>query len=73
MVNRQILNNSANKKGVTPSSSIGLSHPIKVPSQRTPIKYIVETENINLQKIIKILFFKFKYPAKNTADIKPIK
>ena len=38
IANRQILNNSANKKGVTPSSSIGLSHPIKVPSQRAPNK-----------------------------------
>ena len=37
-VNKLILKNSANKKGVIPSSIIGLSHPINVPSHITPKK-----------------------------------
>ena len=32
----ETLNNSASKKGVTPSCIIGLSHPIKLPNQNTP-------------------------------------
>ena len=33
---RATLKSSANKKGVTPNSIIGLSHPINVPSHITP-------------------------------------
>ena len=42
---------SANKKGVTPNSKIGLSQPISDPSHKIPKIYIVETEKINLIKI----------------------
>ena len=35
-VNKTILNNSASKKGFTPNSNIGLSHPIIVPSHKIP-------------------------------------
>ena len=35
-VNKHILNNSAIKNGMTPNSSIGLSHPIKLPNQIIP-------------------------------------
>ena len=73
IVNREILNNSANKKGVTPNSSIGLSHPIKVPSQRTPNKYIVETDIVSFRKIIKKLSFKFIKVDKKQAIKKPTK
>ena len=35
-VSKTILNNSANKNGVTPNRKIGLSQPIRVPSHNTP-------------------------------------
>ena len=37
ILNNKILNNSANKNGVTPKLIIGLSQPIKMPSHKTPI------------------------------------
>ena len=33
---KAILNTSANKKGATPNSKIGLSHPIMFPSHKIP-------------------------------------
>ena len=47
----ETLNNSASKKGVTPSCIIGLSHPIKLPNQNTPKIYITDTEIINFKKV----------------------
>ena len=59
-----ILNNSAYKNGYAPNCKIGLSHPIKIPSQINPNIYINETTKTNFEKIIKKLVLKFRYPAK---------
>ena len=73
MVNKAILNNSANKNGVTPNWITGLSHPIKFPSHKTPKMYIIDTETISLIKINIIFVLKFKYPARKVANKKPIR
>ena len=38
IVSKEILNNSANKNGVKPSSMIGLSQPISIPNHKIPKK-----------------------------------
>ena len=45
------MNNSAYKNGYAPNCKIGLSHPIKIPSQINPNKYIKETTKTNFKKI----------------------
>ena len=74
-VNKQILKNSASKKGVVLlSSKIGLSHPIKFPSQNTP-KYInCRNCQCKFNKYLKkYIFINLNLPARKTADKKPIK
>ena len=59
-----ILNTSANKNGFTPTSKIGLSHPINVPNHNNPKIYIVEVASNSLLNIIKKLSFNFIIDAK---------
>ena len=72
-VSKTILKNSANKKGFTPSSIIGLSQPIKLPNHKIPSKQIEETDKINLVKINKQLSFDLIKDDKKQADKNPIK
>ena len=48
-----ILKSSANKKGFTPNSKIGLSQPKSVPSHRTPNKYMNEVAKESFRKLLK--------------------